>query len=155
MSLTCTYISFITLTCAYIFTTPTCVYISFRVFTALTRIQPPSAHCGLERAATSMGFAQSDERNHGTTLTILGFGLWCQVQNWTQAVRWMFLFFFISLKPWVEWFKILWALNTSPRRNCCTFLSTSGSLIKSCTDRYSPQFNNSMSDPSLRALWWP
>ena len=36
-----------------------------------------------------------------------------------------FFFFFISLKPRVESFKSLWALNTSPPRNRFTFLRSS------------------------------
>ena len=31
-------------------------------------------------------------------------------------------FFFIALKPRVELYKSLWALNTSPPRNRCTFM---------------------------------
>ena len=34
-------------------------------------------------------------------------------------------FFFIILKPRVEWYKSIWALNTSPPRNRCTFLPSS------------------------------
>ena len=34
----------------------------------------------------------------------------------------LLLFFFITLKPRVEGYKRLWALNTSSLRNCCTFL---------------------------------
>jgi len=42
----------------------------------------------------------------------------------TQRINlcWFFLFFFITLKPRVECYQSLWALNTSPPRNRCTFL---------------------------------
>jgi len=44
----------------------------------------------------------------------------------------------------------LWAVNTSPPRNRCTFLWSICSQIENCTDRYSSQFKNS----SPRVLNW-
>ena len=39
-----------------------------------------------------------------------------------------FFFVFATLEPRVEWYESLWASNTSPPRNCFTFLQSSCSL---------------------------
>ena len=62
-----------------------------------------------------------------------GLSYICQVRSTAGsnvALMRRFFFFFIPLKPRVEWYKSLWALNTSPPRNRCTFLWSSCSWIE-------------------------
>ena len=54
-----------------------------------------------------------------------GFGFVRQCGADVRPGKKQLFFFFITLKPWVEWCKSLWASNTSPPRNRFTFLRRS------------------------------
>ena len=74
-----------------------------------------SAHSGLEEEEAVEGLSHAD---------------------YEEVPPFLFLLFFITLKPRVEWYKSLCALNTSPPRNRPSAAERRGNTLRGCRDFY-------------------